>query len=480
LGELNRKVFLSWKKHTQFVKRETRRLRALRIARTKAESMAHQREKRLISSAFTAWEQRVVDWIKKDSIARDCDYYYELTSMKRVVRRLRVLLAKRRKRELAISFLGERNSYKLELLFLEWRGVVTSSKDAVAALKVRNVFRKFRVNVKDQIRVNEKVSSMIVRHGSTLLKAHFISWALLVAGRKAKLRAMFKLIKKGWKEVGMKRLKGGPNIVGGVAMLKIGTKCDAKWSLRMGFLAMKVSFRNGKVFDLLTSSVERRILKLAFSSWEDVTDVALVNYEKCRIGINLWRGFVEAKERDHHKYALKRLQRSALYKWNRNIGELRADKMRRLEIADKVDCHLQRKEQERMKGAFFKFLSFVSGRVKSEHLIEVADEHHAVKNMSVGFRALRASAASSRRRREGKDKAFAHHREGLLRRCFAAIRVASVSMSASSRGAAAAIAAVDTTSAASPTVLTDKLERGEGGLLLTSTSTSSKMSIREL
>jgi hypothetical protein len=492
LGELNRKVFLGWKQHTNFVKRETRRLRALRIARTKAESLAHQRVKRLISSAFSAWEQRVIEWMKKESINRDCDDYYELNSMRRVVGKLKVLLAKRRKRNLATSFLEDQNAYKLEGLFLEWRDVVLSSKDAVAALKVRNIFRKFRVNVKDQIRVNEHLSSMLVRHSSALLRAHFVSWALLVAGRKAKLGAMFKWIKKGWTEVGMKRFKSGPNIVGGVAMLKVGKKCDVKLSLRLGFAAMKACCRNRKVFDLLLSAMERQLLRLALSSWGDSTDLALVNFEKSRIGINLWRQFVEAKEREHHQYALKRMQRSALYKWNRNVDVLRADKLRRLEVADIVDCHLQRKEQERVRGAFFGFLAFVSGRARGRHLIEVADEHHAAGKLDVGFRVLRASAASRRRRREGRDRAVAHHRDCLVRRCFAAIKVASVSMSASSRGAAAAAdassaassaahapAAVSTTTTSSVASV-EMSERGEGGLLLTPSGTSPKMSIREL
>eukprot|EP00520_Triparma_pacifica_P017641 CAMPEP_0118638256 /NCGR_PEP_ID=MMETSP0785-20121206/3580_1 /TAXON_ID=91992 /ORGANISM="Bolidomonas pacifica, Strain CCMP 1866" /LENGTH=1389 /DNA_ID=CAMNT_0006529479 /DNA_START=320 /DNA_END=4485 /DNA_ORIENTATION=- len=428
LGELSRKVFLAWKQHAKFVKIETRRLRALRIARTKAASLAHQKEKRLIFTAFSAWEQRVIGWMKKESVMRDCDDYFELSSMKRVVRRLKVLLGKRRKRKLASSFLEEQTNLKMEELLFEWKNVVLSSKEKVDAHQVRNIFRKFRLNVKGQILLNQGVSKMLLRHNSALLKSHFLAWALLVASKKAKLGAMFKLIKKGWAEVGMKRFKSGPNIVGGVAILKVGKKCEVKLSLRLGFAAMKVNSRNVKCFDLLAGSTERQYLRIALSSWEDLTDLQLVSFEKCRIGLNQWRRFVEMKEKEHARYALKRLQRSALYKWNKNVDMLLADKVWVLDVAEKVDNYLQVKENERVRGAFHRLLYFVSRRVKSRHLVEVANEHHAMRKMEVGFGVLRDSAASRRRQREGKLLAVAHYRDGLVRRCFASIKLESVSI----------------------------------------------------
>ena len=480
LGSLSRKIFLSWKEHTKYVKKETKRLRALRVARTKAGSMAQQRDKRLVSLAFSAWEERAIAWVKKQSVTRDCDDFYEMETMKRAMLKFKQILRKRQKRKLASSFLDERKEIRMERVLYEWKDVMHSSKGALDALRARNILRKFRQNVKSQILVNQNLSALLVRHDSVILRGHFSAWAVFVSFRKAKLSSMFKVIKKGWTEVGMKRFKNGPNIVGGITMMKVGKKMEARIALKLGFASFVVNKRDSKTYDLLSGVLQGQLVRLAFETWEDATDVNLLNFEKRRISLNLWKQFMRLKDKEHERYTLKRLQRSSLYKWNRNVDRLRIEKERRLDLAATVDNYLAVKEEERVKGGFNTLLVFVSRRVRNRHLIKSADDHYEMWKRGVGFDRLRASAASRRRRREGKRMAIAHHKNGQVRRCFSAFKTEWSTSSVKKEGGIVRENFIVTSGSISGT---EDGERGEGGILLTSVSSPagvSKMSIREL
>lgn len=101
LAQLKRRVFIGWKAHVAYVKRETQRLRKLRIARTKADSIAQQKSKQLVFMALREWEDRVMHWVRKREVNKDCDTFREFTVKTSAMRRLRVVGMKNKSKKRA-------------------------------------------------------------------------------------------------------------------------------------------------------------------------------------------------------------------------------------------------------------------------------------------------------------------------------------------------------------------------------------------
>ena len=296
-----------------------------------------------------------------------------------------------------------------------------ASKRSVERLRAKNILRKFRRNVEAEIHLRRQFKGILRRRDDRILKSHFTLWAFAVSDAKVKIGEMFKIVQKGWKEVGYKRWKRGPHVVGGIRLIKAAEKCEASLCLKIGFCRLKIHCEQGEGIEIVSRVVDGQFLRLAFDLWEYLTCTLLLNYEKQRIGLNKWKRYARRREEEHRAYAAKRLKRFAIYHWNWRINDLKVARERQSHIEAVVEDLLAHKRRSSLQQAMSNLVTFAVERVKARHLQSAAVEHCADRKLQKSMRALRSAAITRRERRAKAKRAIAWHQSCLARKCFHAL-----------------------------------------------------------
>ena len=267
------------------------------------------------------------------------------------------------------------------------------------------------------------VANFIAKRKNGTLSLTFGAWATHTNTTKEKVADLFRVVRKGWTKVGMKRWKDGPNVVAGLALLNASKSFERNLALCRGFHAFKRHARFDKGAKALLLMLYGWVTNRAFKRWEEETDSSLVEVEKAKIGLRRWSRFVLRRDSAHAAYAEQRRKKSALIRWNRSVSTLRREKARRIDVERRVDDHLEGKRLETLGRGLDCFVKFVSRELKAMDNLALGDDHFEVVRMSSAVLIWKRNAAKAKSRRDKTITAREFRRLRLLRTAFVSIKL---------------------------------------------------------
>ncbi|GMH56879.1 hypothetical protein TrST_g14084 [Triparma strigata] len=416
---LLRKTFSAWASYIRYVSIETSRLKKLRLSHSESEIRYRRKMKCLMSKAFEEWEKRVCKWIEKKVLAADADDLNEELRKKRGLNRFKVMGGKRRLKMRIENLNQFRELNLLRSTFEEILVQVQAAKKSKGVKRSKLIFLKLKHNVKNAQRVTRFTSNMQEKLRRNLMYQTFNAWKARYFSTVDKIQMVFDTVKKGWTTLAIKRLKNSPNLSGGIILLKACSKYEVRVNLSLGFNALKRNRLKRMGIDKLVGTVRRIVLNSTFERFNDHCVGANGLSSMARICMSRWKSGVRKIVVRNDLYIAKRVKRSYLRRWFRNLKQVKRTRERKSAVNLILEQKQLQNNMKLMESCFSMLVRYVSARYAKRNNYETADYSY----LSFHFAKFIRRASQMGEARKAKMKARKWREEKLLTLAFYSFKV---------------------------------------------------------